>query len=253
MGKYAHLFQTIEERDNYIKSSAYTEPFVSRHGNGIASYNKDADDILFNGHEYVEIAGLKWATMNVGASTVTDYGLYFQWGDISGYTAAQVGDGEGQKYFAWEDYKYNDGTASPSASNMTKYNSTDGKTTLDLSDDGVRANWGCKWRMPTTEEFAALGAATTSAWTTDYQGTGVDGLVCTDKTDSSKVLFFPAAGYAINGSMHYVGSSGYYCGSSLYSSNVLICRGLYFTIWSVGWQNVDPRKLGYPLRGVVGA
>ena len=29
MGKYAHLFQTIEERDNYIKSSAYTEPFVS--------------------------------------------------------------------------------------------------------------------------------------------------------------------------------------------------------------------------------
>lgn len=29
--------------------------------------------------------------MNVGASSVTDAGLYFQWGDISGYSANQVG------------------------------------------------------------------------------------------------------------------------------------------------------------------
>jgi hypothetical protein len=34
-----------------------------------------------NGHDYVEIGGIKWATMNVGATKVTDVGLYFQWGD----------------------------------------------------------------------------------------------------------------------------------------------------------------------------
>ena len=30
-----------------------------------------------NGHDYVEIGGIKWATMNIGANSVTDTGLYF--------------------------------------------------------------------------------------------------------------------------------------------------------------------------------
>jgi len=85
-----------------------------------------------NSHAYVEIGGHKWATMNVGANSVTDYGLYFQWGDTQGYTASQVGNGTGQKYFGWEDYKYGNGTSSPSATDMTKYNDTDSKTVLEL-------------------------------------------------------------------------------------------------------------------------
>jgi hypothetical protein len=69
--------------------------------------------------------------MNIGANSVTDTGLYFQWGDTQGYTASQVGSGEGQKYFGWADYKYGNGTSSPSDMDMTKYNATDGKTVLD--------------------------------------------------------------------------------------------------------------------------
>jgi hypothetical protein len=38
--------------------------------------------------------------MNIGANSITDYGLYFQWGDISGYTSSQVGSGTNQKPFA---------------------------------------------------------------------------------------------------------------------------------------------------------
>lgn len=43
-----------------------------------------------NGHEYVEIGGRKWATMNVGATTVagspkTAYGDYYTWGEIDTY------------------------------------------------------------------------------------------------------------------------------------------------------------------------
>ena len=37
-----------------------------------------------NGFDYVDLnlpSGTKWATMNVGASKPSDYGLYFQWGD----------------------------------------------------------------------------------------------------------------------------------------------------------------------------
>ena len=175
---------------------------------------------------YVEIGGVKWAKMNIGANSVTDTGLYFQWGDISGYTAAQVGSGEGKKAFTWEDYKYGNGKSSPV---ITKYNETDGLTTLTSSDDAATVNWGSDWRMPTEADFNALSAATTNALVTDYQGSGVNGWLFTDKTDSSKVLFFPAAGLCDNGSVRLVGSSGYYWSSSLVTSIVASGYLLYFS------------------------
>ena len=100
----------------------------------------------FNGHDYVDLglpSGTLWATCNVGASKASDYGLYFQWGDTQGYTAGQVGYGEGQKKFAddWNDYKFG---ASP---NFTKYTSTG--ATLDLEDDAANASMGGDWHMPT--------------------------------------------------------------------------------------------------------
>jgi hypothetical protein len=34
---------------------------------------------------------------------------------------------------------------------MSKYNSSDNKTVLDLEDDAAAANWGGAWRMPTKD------------------------------------------------------------------------------------------------------
>jgi hypothetical protein len=65
---------------------------------------------------------------------------------------------------------------------MTKYNETDDKSVLEPTDDAVASAWGKGWRMPTTEEYAALGNAVNTAWT---QVEGVYGMLCTDKTDSS--------------------------------------------------------------------
>lgn len=42
-------------------------------------------------------SGILWADRNIGAATPEDSGLYFQWGDTQGYTAEQVGNGEGLK------------------------------------------------------------------------------------------------------------------------------------------------------------
>jgi hypothetical protein len=160
------------------------------------------DSFTFISHDYVEIAGIKWATMNIGASSVTDYGMYFQWGDISGYTASQVGT---DKVFDCTTYKYSDnGTTS-----MTKYNSSDGLTELDSSDDAAVANWGNSWRMPTKDELIALNNAVNTAWTTDYQDSGVSGLVCTDKTDSTKVLFFPVTGFLESGLHNSLNTGSY--------------------------------------------
>jgi hypothetical protein len=56
---YTHKFNTQEDRNDYILSTGFTKPFVSTYGGGVVSYNKDADDMLYNGHDYVEIGGLK--------------------------------------------------------------------------------------------------------------------------------------------------------------------------------------------------
>ena len=211
--------------------------------NNTMHYNPSSPVPPTPSHDYVEIAGVKWATMNVGANSVTDYGLYFQWGDTQGYTASQVGSGEGQKYFSWDDYiYYNNGSC-------TKYNSTDGKAVLQPSDDAVTAVWGGQWRMPTTVEYAALSNAVNTAWT---QVDGVYGILCTDKTDSTKTLFFPACGICRYGSVRYVGSYGYYWSSSLNSSDVRNAYFLSFLDGFVSWQADDYRCYGYPVRGVLG-
>lgn len=158
--------------------------------------------------DYVEIGGIKWATKNIGANSVTNYGLYFQWGDTQGYTSSQVGGEWDKKYFDWTDYKYcsNAGTSS---SAMTKYNANDEKVLLDAEDDAATFMLGNEWRMPTSEEYEALKSATTTAWTDDYQGSNIKGVIYTDKTDSSKTLFFPASGEAYKGTVTLKGTTGY--------------------------------------------
>ena len=206
-------------------------------------------------HEYVDLglpSGTKWATMNVGASSETDYGLYFQWGDTQGYTADQVGSGEGQKYFDWADYKYSNNGGS-SASDMTKYNSSDGLTTLQLSDDAAQAAWGDSWRMPTETQFNELlnSSYCTNVWTgITVGGTTVYGRLFTSKSNGN-TLFFPAAGYCVNGSVSNVGSNGDYWSSSLYSSNVARGRNLDFGSGGIGMDGYL-RKSGFSVRGVVG-
>lgn len=206
----------------------------------------------YAGHAYVEIGGLKWATMNVGASSVTDYGQYFQWGDTTGYVAANVGASgtTNAKPFNWADYKFSGGRTNPGNTGFTKYNASDGKGVLDITDDAARANWGGSWRMPTNEEFVALGNAVNTAWTASYQGSGVAGLVCTDKTDSSKVLFFPAAGYCFNSSVGSVGSYGYYWSSAM--DTATNASSLYFYNGTVRWWRGYYAYYGFPVRGVVG-
>ena len=56
-------------------------------------------------NEYVDLglpSHLKWAKCNIGAEKETDAGLYFAWGETTGYTASQVGT---DKHFSERDYK----------------------------------------------------------------------------------------------------------------------------------------------------
>ena len=246
--KHIKIFSLTSEYETSKSGGTLITPNVSliNEDNSIR-YLPELDD-PYNGHEYVEIGGLKWATMNIGASKPSDYGLYFAWGDTQGYTAEQVGSGEGQKHFDWADYKYGNGTSSPGATEMTKYNEADGKTILEPSDDAAVANWGGSWRMPTTDEFQALGAAVNTTWT---QVNNVYGILCTDKTDESKTLFFPANGNC-SGGVQYAGSHCVYWSSSLDTSSRQNAYILNLSSSNALWDTHAPRVIGFAVRPVIG-
>ena len=246
MAKFITKFDTTAKLAAFSATTDFGRPHVSLiKDDSKVHYFEDP----YKGHKYVEIGGLKWATMNIGASQPSDYGLYFAWGDTQGYTAEQAGSGEGQKYFGWADYKYGNGTSEPGATGMTKYNSTDKLTKLEAVDDAAVANWGGSWRMPTTDEFQALKDAADTAWT---QVNNVYGILYIDRTDSSKKLFFPAAGSCYKGySAKNVGYGGSYWSSSLFTDNRKDAYSLGFYHLGASWGNGD-RSNGYSVRPVVG-
>jgi uncharacterized protein (TIGR02145 family) len=244
MAQYIHLFDTASEFNEAYNGSSYEEPWVS--------YTEEDQEVHYNKesvqHDYVEIGGIKWATMNLGATAVTDFGDYYAWGDTNGYSENQVGT---DKNFIEGDYIYGPISwySSPDYG-TTKYNTQDNLTTLQASDDAITQAWGGNWRLPTTSEWQALGSAVNSVWTNDYQGSGTAGLVCTDKTDSAKVLFFPAHGGDCEGA---IGNTGHalYWSSSVKENEVCYARFVYLADTETAWDDYSSRFCGYSLRGIL--
>ena len=198
-----------------------------------------------NGFEYVDLglpSGTLWATMNVGASKPSDAGLYFQWGDTVGYTADQVGKGDGKKAFASDESDYKFGVYP----NFSKYTTTG--ATLDLEDDAAHANMGGEWHMPSPEQVNELIDNTISTWTTQD---GVNGRLFTSKKDGTKSIFIPAAGDAWKGSVHGSGDYGGIWSSMLYTDGVSYGHYLGFSSGYVG-LDYSYRYCGLSVRGVIG-
>ena len=168
-----------------------------------------------NGYKYVDLGlSVKWATTNVGANAPEEYGDYFAWGET-----------EPKSTYSWETYKWGNG----SNNTMTKYctdsdyGTVDNRTTLELSDDAARANWGGTWRIPTRDEFTELRTKCTWEWTSLN---GVYGRKVTGPNGNS--IFLPAAGYRSGSSLSDAGGYGYYWSSSLYTGYPLLGWFLYF-------------------------
>ena len=164
-----------------------------------------------NGFEYVDLclpSRTKWATCNVGADSEIDCGLYFAWGETVGYSG--ITD---TKQFGWRDYKF----SKCGSNKFIKYNDTDGKKVLDLCDDAVHTHMGGKWHMPTKEQIIELKSNTISNWVTNYNGSGVGGMLFTSKSDNSKKLFLPGCGYLGNGISLHACRFGCFSSSSIFS------------------------------------
>lgn len=200
------------------------------------------------GVEMVDLGlSVKWANMNVGATSPEEYGLYFAWGETQGYTS-NTSDG---RSFDWASYKYCNG----SSRSMTKYctdsgyGTVDNKTTLEPADDAAHVNWGGNWRMPTHEEQEELINNCSITWTTDYNGTGVAGRIFTSNINENSV-FFPAAGYREGTGLSYAGSNGYYWPSSLRAETSDNAWKIYLYSGGVGTNSYYYRSYGLTVRAV---
>ena len=180
-------------------------------------------------------SGTLWMDRNIGASSPEDAGLYFAWGETQGYT---VDEAIKLSKFDWPNYKF--GTED----NLTKYNSTDGLTTLETTDDAVLQNVN-ECMMPTKEQVQELIDGTTFTWATQN---GVNGILFTSKTNSNSI-FVPAAGDGYSGSFHGVGFDGYLWSSSLGEGNANFAWSFNLYSKSV-FLFYSNRCFGHSVRGV---
>ena len=175
-------------------------------------------------YDYVDLglpSGTLWATCNIGASNPEEYGLYFAWGEIRGYTR-DTSDGHS---FDWSNYKYCNG----SYESITKYYSDGsfddyyghikGRTIeLDPSDDAAYVNWGSKWRIPSIDQMEELGDKCVWKWA---KRNGVNGYTVIGPNQNS--IFLPAAGSRYKNLFDDVANTyGYYWSRTLnnwYSSD----------------------------------
>ncbi len=201
----------------FVACDNNNEPELNNNGSEQTkpSDNNNGNNPNLNGHEYVDLglpSGTLWATCNIGASSTDEIGDYFAWGEVE--TKSSYTWGSDYKWGVWDD---NDKTNY----GITKYNQTDGKTILDLSDDAAYVNWGDKWRMPTREEQEELLEKCEIEWSyvRNKAGEAVNGYKLTGPNGNS--IFFPIATGLYDGSVLYNqeqedGGYAYYWSSSMY-------------------------------------
>ena len=136
-------------------------------------------------------SGLKWRSMNVGASKPEDYGNYYAWGETTTKSS-----------YSWSNYKYSSSDIYGDGVGKT------GKKVLIPEDDAATANLGNGWRTPKNSEWKELINNCTWKWTTRN---GVNGMLLTGP--NGKSIFLPAAGY-YRPSLTNRGSYGSYWSSS---------------------------------------
>ena len=207
-------------------------------------YDALTDNVIVTGgeevitYEYVDLGlSVKWATMNVGAKTEEDYGHYYMWGSITPNTPDECN---------WANTPFNNGATSYDTTYFNSVKDTVIPNKVLAKEYDVAAQiMGGDWRMPTKDECQELYKNTTQSWVTIK---GVNGKKFTSKTDTTKYIFIPAAGYYYNGSVSEVGAYGYIWSSTI-SSPYSKARFLRFRSSTCGASTTE-RCYGMPVRGV---
>ena len=217
--KNLNIFSSVTEYENAKSGGVLNVPNVSFVDEDSSVRYLLKNVLTHNGYEYVDLGlSVKWATCNVGATSPEEYGLYFAWGETTGYTAEQITSGV--RSFSSSVYK-----SGPAASISTD---------LTLEQDAAHVNLGGNWRMPTKVEFQELIDNCDVTWTDDYNGTGIKGRTFTSKING-KSVFFPSPGSYYYSSVSNVGSRGFYWSASWSSSS---------DAWGLSFSHEEDPSLG---------
>ena len=187
----------------------------------VAACDEDEnEEYPYGGYEYVDLglpSGLKWATMNVGATKPIDVGNFYSWGELA--TKSQCD---------FTDYKFCSQVDEIGAvKTLTKYGTTgefgikDNLTQLEDCDDVVRQLWGNDWRMPTLDDINELleNCEITFGVLNGKQGTTFVG-------PNGTSIFMPLTGTRFQGNTEYE-MRGYYWSSTLDDETDKCAKGLF--------------------------
>lgn len=148
--------------------------------------------------------GKRWAKSNLTSSGIGDdetiYGDFFAWGEITTKDLSQYATTSAINGQNWQYYKLYD----TDENKIYKYTDADGKTELELDNDAAYQIIGRQtinghsgyWRIPSKSDFEDLlnPELTVISYETDYKEQGVQGLLFTNKNDSTQTMFLPATG-----------------------------------------------------------
>lgn len=141
-------------------------------------------------------SGTKWMTKNLGAKRVWDYGLYFQWGSIVGYS-----DDDAKTHSLWKYCPGNNGKEQVDTEALKEWDknhlfkSGNFKQSVDAAfnyTNGVA-------RLPSDEQIKELRTSTNIYIVNNFQGSGINGTVFASKKDESKYIFIPSSGAVFEG------------------------------------------------------
>lgn len=218
--------------------------------------------------EYVEIGGKKWATKNLGATTVagslaTCAGDYYQWGSVNKLYESISWSGTTASFINLASGGFN--------ADNREIKDSDVPAELPAANDVVTQTLGNGWRMPTKDDFEALhNACTSSIFVTELSSSnpgagvyklsadqpylseysGVAGILYVATADTSKRVFFPAASYVDGTSLSDGVTGGRYWSSSLYTGRSDLAYYLAFNPSLVLPSSTYSRYCGFTVRPV---
>lgn len=228
----------------------YFKAFVTLDGNTYYAEVKSFDNPM---PEIVDLGlSVKWRGWNLGASSMTDFGDYYAWGELSPYYKSldpiDWEDGK-QAGYAWGSYGLCDGSSNTLTRYVTRndFGTVDGRTMLvPLSDDPANKELGEFWRIPTPEEWEELRVGCEcSLESVD----GVPGVKFTSRLNG-RWIFIPAAGNFSGLEIKESGTIGDYWSAKVDVTNPSQATVVEFGSDYFAFQTKD-RCIGLPIRPVV--
>ena len=205
LGEFTCDITGLNENTRYYVRAYATNSVGTAYGN--VTTLKTTDDGTIAGIEYVDLGlSVRWAPFNIGATSPTECGDYFAWGEIETKTE------------------------------YTEANSlTHGIYMDDIGGnpqyDAARAIWGSTWRLPSREEIEEIVAECTWEWTS------VDGMNgCKITGPNGNHIFVPAAGCYIGAELKMLGQNGMYHSYKMCGDYVNFSYGFHFGEGSDNYQ-----------------